>query len=97
MTDEEKAKMEDILMRHLEEDGRLCPIAEAVPGDYVAVVLPCKFLFLIPWNVALDATVIERDLSRPDDGVKIRLLHGETKTLQLPLDHPCIVTPGVED
>jgi len=94
---EEKTKMVSILEEHMEEDDRLCPIAEAIPGDYVTVVLPRKFLLFIPMKVAFNATIIERDLSRPHDGVRIELLNDRVKTLRLPLDYPCYTTPGVEN
>ncbi len=97
MTNKEKAKMEDILMRHLEEDDRLCPIAEAMPGDYVTVVLPYKLLWAFRVNIARHAIVRKRDLSRPDDGVEIELLNDRAETDQLPLDYPCFVTPPATD
>lgn len=97
MTEEEKVRMEEILLHRMEEDDRLCPIAEAVVGEFVTVVLPRKFLLFIPMKVAFNATIIERDLSRPHDGVRIELLNDRVKTLRLPLDYPCYTTPGVEN
>ena len=97
MTDKEKAEMEDLLLFHMEEDDRLCPIAEAIPGDYVTVALSPNLWGVLRLNIARHAIVRERDLSRPGDGVKIELLHDKAKTLRLSLDYPCLVTPGVED
>jgi len=91
-----KDEMNILLARHMEEGDWLTDLGFIPSGGLVTIAITTSW-----WDPrrfkAVQATVIKRDLSRPEDGVLLRLFREPANPRRFALDYPCFLMPVVGD
>jgi hypothetical protein len=91
-----KEEMNVFLTRHMEEGDWLTDLGVVPSGGLVTIAITTPWWDPRRFKTA-QATVIERDLSRPEDGTLLRLFKEPANPRRFALDYPCFLMPVVED
>ncbi|MFZ5364334.1 MAG: hypothetical protein ACOZAG_02540 [Patescibacteria group bacterium] len=96
MTNEERDELINLLMRKMEEGDYLTKLGFVPPSRLVVIAIANTTWWDPRRFKIVEAEVVERDSSRPNDGVLVKFFK-KSELRRFPFDYPCLQMSAADD